>query len=432
MSDVLVVGAGAAGLAAARTLHDAGHAVTVLEARDRVGGRAHTSFDIAPHPVELGAEFIHGENVATWRLLERFGLHSIDIHPNLNFCAYIDGHFLDQPSFLRTPSAAFLYTGEYQAKKWLDEGRPDASLAEAVTQGFLDREITPEERRFWNNLSAMLQAGDLEDVGVGGLVEATHDGDGNQILFRITEGYTTLMRAMADGLDVRLNSPVETVEWHQNGVAVTTATDRFEAERVVVTLPLAILQAGDVAFDPPLPSEKIAAANGLGAGPVAKIVLTFDRPVWPEGMTHLLTTLDSQGWWTSGAGREDEAPVLTSLVGASAVRRLQQLDDPAAHGVRDLERVFGRPLLDRVVDARWVDWSSDPWSKMGYSHVPPGGVGLRDVLAAPVADVLFFAGEATNTLRPASVHGALESGYRAASEISVRAGVRERSPTHGA
>jgi len=418
MSDVLVVGAGAAGLAAARTLHDAGHAVTVLEARDRVGGRAYTSFDIAPHPVELGAEFIHGEGVCTWPLLERFGLHSIDIHPNLNFCAFIDDTFLDQPSFLRTPSAGFLYATGLQAQAWVDGGRPDVSLAEAAKHGFLDKEPTAQELLFWNNLTAMLQAGDLTDVGVAGLVEATHDGDGNQILFRITEGYTTLMDALAEGLDVRLDTPVASVEWSDTGVVVSAGTERFEAERVVITLPLAILQAGDVAFDPPLPPDKVAAAEGLGAGPVAKIVLRFDRPVWPNGMTHLLTTLDSQGWWTSGAGRDDEAPVLTSLVGGSAVRRLRQLDEPAVHGVRDLERVFGRPLADQVVEARWVDWSADPWSKMGYSHVPPGGVGLRSVLAAPVGGVLFFAGEATNTIRPASVHGALESGYRAAAEVA--------------
>src|SRR5439155_16512131 len=125
----------------------------------------------------------------------------------------------------------------------------------------------PQERLFWNNLRAMLQAGDLTDVGVGGLVEATHDGDGNQILFRITEGYTTLMNALAAALDVRLNCPVSSVEWTDTGVAVTTGAERYEAEHVVITLPLAILQAGDVAFDPPLPPEKIAAANGLGAGP---------------------------------------------------------------------------------------------------------------------------------------------------------------------
>lgn len=416
----LVIGAGAAGLAAARSLHDDGRNVTVLEARDRLGGRAYTSFDFAEHPVELGAEYIHGENVCTWALLERFGLNAIDIHPRLRFFAFIDGRLLDQDAFARTPNVSLVWKTAFAAKAWMDGGGEDMSLAGAAPQwpGFFEGDPTPEQYRFWNNISAQLQAADLDDVGVGGIVEATHDGDGDQILFRIAEGYSRLMELLATGLDVRLGTAVEGIEWDEAGVTVSTGDDRIEARCAIVTLPLAILQLRDVAFDPPLPSDKLAAIDALGSGPVAKIVLHFDRRLWPDGMTNLLTTLDSQGWWTSGAGRANEAPVLTSLVGGSAVHRLRALDDPAAEGVRHLERVFGQSLADRVTNARWVDWSADVWAKMGYSYVPPGATGARNALARPVDDVLFFAGEATNAIRPASVHGALESGFRAAREVA--------------
>ena len=420
-SQHLIIGAGAAGLAAARALHDDGHDVTVLEARDRVGGRAFTSFDMASHPVELGAEYIHGENVCTWELLERFGLHPIDIHADLEFYAFIDGELLDQTAFIRSPSAASLLRTPFAATSWIDGGGNDVPLAEVARggTGFFDDDPSAEEVRFWSNVTAQLQAADLSEIGVGGIAEATHDGDGQQILFRVAEGYSALMDALASGLDVRLGRPVEHIAWGGSGVVVTSGDERFECEKTIITLPLAVLQAGDVTFDPPLPPEKLESIDGLGAGPIAKIVLRFDRPFWPDRMTNLLTTLDSQGWWAPGKGRDDEAPVLTALIGASAVQRFAALEDPAMGGVRDLERVFETSLVDRLVDARWVDWSADPWSKMGYSYVPPGGVGLRSALAASVGGVLFFAGEATNTIRPASVHGAFESGYRAAREAGA-------------
>jgi monoamine oxidase len=102
-------------------------------------------------------------------------------------------------------------------------------------------------------------------------------------------------------------------------------------------------------------------------------------------------------------------------------------DDPALAAVGHLEEMFGLPLRDHLVDSRWMDWATDPWTKMGWSYVPPGATGLRAQLAEPVSDVLFFAGEATNTVRPSTVHGALESGYRAATQIADRLEVSRSS-----
>jgi monoamine oxidase len=417
---VIVIGAGAAGLAAGRTLHDDGNAVIVLEARDRVGGRAHTSYDIADHPVELGAEFVHGQNVCTWELLERFGLDAIDIHDQLRLRVFADGKLWDE-SFLQQPNALLPWKLPFAAKAWMDAGGADLTLADAASRlpAFLDGDLTDEKRAFWNTSVALGQCGEIDEVGVGGIAEATHDGDGDKILFRLRAGYSTLMACLADGLDVRESTPVERVEWSGAGVVVSAGGERFEADRVVVTLPLAILQAGDLEFAPSLPRAKRAAIDGLRHGPAAKIVLRFRRAVGPEDMTIMLTTTDTQVWWRSGAGRTHEDGVLTSLICGRAVERLRSSADPAAEGLRLLEEALGCPLAGDLVESRFVDWGADPWSKMGYSYVPPGGVGLRDALAAPVADVLFFAGEATNTVRPQSVHGAFDSGVRAAREIAA-------------
>jgi monoamine oxidase len=229
------------------------------------------------------------------------------------------------------------------------------------------------------------------------------------------------MARMAADIDVRVSTPVERIEWSASGVIAVCGDERFEAPRAIVTLPLAILKADDVAFSPELPDDKRAAIDGLGSGPAAKIVLRFGRPVWPEGMTFLITTTDSQNWWRSGAGRANEDGVLTALVCGHAVERLRKFPDPAAEGMRLLEQALERSLAGDLIESRFVDWGLDPWSKMGYSFVPPGGVGLRDGLADPVEDVLFFAGEATSRVRPQTVHGAIDSGLRAASEITTPA-----------
>jgi monoamine oxidase len=421
---VVVIGAGAAGLAAARTLHDDGHEVVVLEARDRVGGRAFTSYEIAEHPVELGAEYVHGQHVCTWEYIRRFGLGIVDIHNEIRMRVFADGKLWDE-SFLQRPNALLAWKMPFAARAWMDGGGDDLSLAEAAERwpGFVDGELTREMRAFWSTFVAQFHCGELDEVGAGGIAEATHEGDGDQILFRITEGYSTLMRHLAEGLDVRTSMPVESVEWSGGGVTEIAAGERFDADRAVVTLPLAILKEGDVRFAPELPDDKRAAIDGLEFGAAAKIVLRFARPVWPDGMTFMITTTDAQNWWRSGAGRSNEDGVLTALVCGHAVERLRTHRDPAAEGVRLLEQALGRSVAGDLVSSHFVDWGADPWSKMGYSFVPPGGAGLRDALAVPVDDVLFFAGEATSRIRPQTVHGAIETGLRAAREISSPAAV---------
>jgi monoamine oxidase len=425
-STVLVIGAGAAGLAAARALNDDGHRVTVLEARDRVGGRVHTAFDLASHPVELGAEFVHGENVCTWPLLDRYGLSAIDLAPYVNMRAFVDGTLLDQNAYLSSPNNLLVWKTPYAAMAWVDGGGEDLSVAEAARHwdGFFVGEPTSAQLALWNNAFAQFHCADIDKLGVAGLREATHDGDGENITFRVVEGYATLMEAMASGIDIRFETPVRRIDWSNGGCTAVCDDERFEADRIVVTLPLAVLQSGDVAFAPELPAPTRDAIDGLGSGPAAKAVLRFDDAWWPEDLTFIISTLDTPMWWTSGRGRADAAPVLTSLITGSAAQRMREHADPALAALEHLEVMFDRPLRDRLVEARWIDWGADPFSKMGYSYVPPGATGLRATLAKPVDDALFFAGEAANPIRPACVHGAFESGFAAATRIAELTGAK--------
>ncbi len=327
--------------------------------------------------------------------------------------AYVDGALLDQSAYFSSPNGLLVWKTPYAAVSWVGD---DTSIKDASQHwdGFFDTEPTADQLKLWNDVFAQFHCADLDEIGVGGIREGSHEGDGENITFRVTEGYATLMESLASGLDIRLNTPVRTVEWSTAGVTVVTDDERLKADRVIVTLPLTVLKDDDVTFVPELPADKREAIDRLGAGPAAKVVLRFDSVQWPDDLTFLISTLDTPMWWTPGRGRSDAAPVLTCLICASAVDRMRTHDDPALAAVGHLETMLGRPLREHLVEARWIDWGADPWSKMGYSFVPPGATGLRAKLAEPMDDVLFFAGEATSVVRPACVHGAFETGFEAA------------------
>jgi monoamine oxidase len=172
-----------------------------------------------------------------------------------------------------------------------------------------------------------------------------------------------------------------------------------------------------VTFDPPLPAWKREAVERLGAGHVAKVVLVFDVPLWPTDMRGLFTDLDAQSWIVPGWGRAHQAPVLRALMGGRAAERFEATPDPVGKAVSELEMTLGVDLAGRLREGLFIGWGTDPWARTGYSYVPPGGRGLRAALAAPVGRVLLFAGEATHVVRPGTVHGAIESGERAAAEV---------------
>jgi monoamine oxidase len=420
VKDVLIIGAGAAGLAAGDRLRQAGLDATVLEARERVGGRAWTSYDLAHHPVELGAEFIHGENVVTWRYVERFGLSTTDQTTVLNIHGLHEGRRLHQQEFVVTTGMRMSWATHAAA----DEHRV-GTLLDAM-RAWCDKHAlqpSPDDWAIWTAYCGQYFAADPSALGAAEFHEATYDGDGTRLQFRLQEGYSAICQRLAADLDVIRASPVREITWSPEGVRVSSDAATYEARRAIVTLPLAILQRNDVTFTPQLPEPKQQAINRLGAGANGKIVLVFDEPCWPQDMTLFLSGRDTQLWWRPGRLREDEAPVITAYFGGSAVERFRAMGEAAPlAAMRDLEDFFGVKLESRLRNARFVDWPADPHARMSYSYIPPGGAGLRANLAEPLDGVLYFAGEASNSVRPSTVHGALESGIRAADEVIAAVG----------
>jgi len=406
-ADVLVLGAGAAGLSAAQSLRRKGLSVTVLEARQRLGGRMWSDHNLAPYPIELGAEFIHGGQVSTWDLLESAQLTSLEDEGETVY-VYLNG-LLQPDSVLERDYVAEL---EEALESW-DEEADEPLSAVLPSLG-----LSSEEARLLNSFFAPDNAADLDQYGILGYAEATFEGDGiEEGDWRIVEGYSALVNFMGAGLDVRLNSIVERVSWDAGGVEVQTSDGRiYEADKLIITLPLGVLQKGSVTFDPVLPTWKQQAIQGLGAGIVNKLILKFSEPFWPDDLSVLVTPLDTQFWWRPGYDRDEEIPILTALIGGRSGADFSRLSESQAieRGLEELERMTGRSLDGLLMEGRFINWGADPYSLMGYSYAPVGAAGLRAELARAVDNVLYFAGEATNALRPGTVHGAAESGETAA------------------
>ena len=415
---VIVVGAGAAGISAARSLQDAGCRVTILEARDRIGGRVQTAYDLAPHPVELGAEYIHGANVVTWDMVRQFNLTTVPDATKDDFHIYFDDRIHSGDDKLRIPSFHLVDTYEDIAIDWVEQGHPDASVHDVVVKWaeLNNAVLSPGLQRLVNNLVSVREGGDWTRLGVRGMFEQNENTGGN---FRIKEGYTALLEQAAADLDVTLNTPVRSISWSPEGVQIhSTAGRTFTADRAVITLPLGVLQAQDVRFTPSLPPGKEAAVNGLDAGHVDKIAMRFRERFWPQDMAGVLTTLSSQLWWRPGWGRDDEAPTLMAIIGGDAALHFESLGDGAVPEALDhLSAMFGEDARRHFETGRFISWGTDRWSKTGYSCDLVNGWARREQLSQPIDDVLFFAGEATHVTHPGTVHGAIESGTRAADEI---------------
>lgn len=414
--DVVVIGAGAAGLAAARELQEAGCSVGVLEARDRLGGRIWTARDVADFPVELGAEFIHGERAVTHRLAASAGLSTIDIDRAAGMFWSDGGRALP----LRDVPIASANTIErlQSAHRHLKDQsvqRGDRSLADYLRGcGFEAGALAVADV-----LLAQTCCASVETLSCADLIREVRVDQAGAREYRLTEGYGSLVDWMARGLDIRLDTAVESVAWSTHGVRIYSGDHGFAARACIVTLPVSLLQRGSIKFDPPLSTRKRQSIAAMRVEAATKIVYVLKEPFWEESMTYLAHEGILPRWWTPSSGRSGQ-PVITAYATAARARRIDAMyeEDALALGLRELETMLGSPRLEsHLVTARRVSWDHDPFARGGYAHIPPGAADARVRLAEPEGGILFFAGEATAYhTNPQTVHGAIESGWRAARE----------------
>jgi monoamine oxidase len=408
MQSVIIIGAGVAGLAAARRLVHAGKDVTILEARNRIGGRVDTVRNpLFPIPLERGAEFVHGQPPELQEGIDARDLVLGNMEGADNWC-FKDGA-LERCN-------DFWSQWETVAEAILEErsGR-DRSFREFLSD---HPEFDEETRKNAISYVEGFNAAQAERIGLEYLrlsLKASKE-VGGDTPSRILSGYDTIVNwlaSQASGAKILLNTLVEEVRWREGYVQI----NGFEAEHAIITLPLGVLQAETVRFFPDVP-EKRTAVQQLIMGQVTKIILSFRSAFWKErgveNLGFLLSRELSPGaWWTT---YPVDIPILVGWAAGRAAERasLGGTIDALSRCLKMSRKTLEAELRAAIV----ADWQRDPFSLGAYSYAPVGAITAPAVLAAPIANTLFFAGEATNFRgHSGTVHGAIASGYRAADEV---------------
>ncbi len=288
--------------------------------------------------------------------------------------------------------------------------------------GFSDDQIQ-YTRRSWAN--AACEA--LERISAAASIQDMTDTTAGEGDFRILAGYDTLIEHVAAGLEIHLNTVVKRIDWSGSDVRVEASNAVgdlvYRADRVVIALPLGVLQSGKVIFSPALPAEKQDAIDRLIMGVAIKLLYVFDQRVLPSGIGAFYSPHNPPMWWSPTFTREVNGEAITAFATGDWARELIALGDEAAlqAGLDVLRRELGLPDLQPIA-SHFMNWAAEEFSLGGYSVVPVGGMNLRAQIAEPVNSKLFWAGEHTaKNPWAATVHGAYASGKRAASEILNKA-----------
>ncbi|HXT12025.1 MAG TPA: NAD(P)/FAD-dependent oxidoreductase [Candidatus Angelobacter sp.] len=409
---VIIIGGGIAGLAAANELLRKKCLVTVLEAKDRFGGRIHTIQDRGL-PIELGAEFIHGKSKPLLQAIRAAGLSTHDVPAS---------NQLFEKGKLKS-AKIWETVGEIMNR--INPRKPDCSFRD-----FIDKlKCDAHTRQLVCTFVEGFDAAHTDRISAHSLLKAERFAERmeGETQARINDGYSALVEHFENEIRSHGGTLVKgaltrRIRWKSGTVEVTVhrsgSEEMFPAESAVVTLPIGVWKTRELIFEPALP-EKQEAADKMLFGNVVKITLVFRKRWWPKpnfGFIHALNE-PIPTWWSDPRG-----PILTGWAGgpkadalsAQSPERLETL------ALAILKKIFGIPALRKqLVSSHSYDWADDPHIRGAYSYLPVNGLDLPKTLAAPVKNTLFFAGEATATDgQMGTIFGALESGLRVAKEIS--------------
>jgi monoamine oxidase len=405
--DVIVVGAGAAGIVAARDLKAAGKTVLVVEARDRVGGRLHTERSLGA-PYDAGAAFIHFSDRNPWTLIAR----EVGIEARPGSWAgwsrgFAEGRPLS-PEAMGRRGAAFSEVSTLIDDRDVDDG--DLSFAQALANATPDARAVALQR-------AQMAMGEQPDRLSVAEWQALWSG-GNLV---VPEGYGTLAEKAAAGLNIRLNMPVTAIRWDGPGVIVETAGGNLSARAVVVTVPVGVLKRDAIRFTPKLPASTLKGLDALSMGALTKVGLAIDPALLPNETEGGLSDMSGGSAMTVQI-RPHGHPLIVCHIGGDPARALCEAGEAAAidHVTNRLANILGADARKAIKGGRLAGWWVDPYARGGFSVARIGRFADRELLSRPVGGRIWFAGEANAGPASVTAGGAAIAGQAAAKEIAAR------------
>ncbi|GMH40528.1 hypothetical protein BSKO_08432 [Bryopsis sp. KO-2023] len=416
---VVVVGAGISGIACARELREKGVDVVILEARDRIGGRIHT-VNWGGVALDVGASWIHGlKGNPVYQLAQDLGVETTN--SNLWNCSVYDkGHSL---GYFSKVLKYWRYLGlQRKLEKLGATSKEDLSIHEAFLM-LVGGNSRRSQRSSFETMFLHVDTSENygSDASTLSLKEWHQDVDFEGVDVVFPNGYAELLEKASKGLDIRLEHPVDLVEWGDCGVKIHSGENFLAAEAVVLTVPLGVLKSGDVRFKPDLPAEKVRSIQNLHMGYFNKVILKFSHVFWPNRECFAFTVgLDEPNMsLIINFEKYLKVPILVGLLGGKFAKESERMSDESmvALTMARLREAFGGDIPDPVSYFR-TKWCEDPYSMGAYSSIPVGSSAQDRVkLGDNVSNRLFWAGEAASVKYAATVHGAYLSGVETAQEI---------------
>lgn len=392
MSHIIIIGAGICGLTAARKLLEAGHEVVIVEARDRVGGRIHTIREPFSQPVDLGAEFVHGKQPLTMKLAAEAGARVIQRKGN---------HY--------TLTNGELHKGDLIDDQWqsffnkLGKLRSDTTLDDFLQLHFASLEFAGLRRRVIQ-FAEGFDIADTKKVSALALRDEWANAD-DEDQHHIRDGYGRLINYLteqirASGGTIHLSAPVERLEWKRGSVTVFTPDDRIHGDKVIITVPLGVLQNRSISFSPALPRHE-QAFGSMGSGGVIKFLFEFRERFWESGPRQLkhasfiFSDAAVPTWWTP---LPDETNLITGWLGGPATFTIEEDNESLTDkAIRSLAYISGNSVSEiraQLVHLHIANWVQDPFSRGAYTYPTLDTRRAVSFLSQPVDETIYFAGEA--------------------------------------